>query len=205
MRLRNSRTQLSVARLRRIGTKRHRIKRRKAHANFPTRRNAPNSLHNFAQKSRAILKTSPVLPFPRMRAKKFMPQISMAMFHIDKIKTQFRSHAPSAMEILDDAFDFPIREHWKIGSQTKPPIQNRMPIQNLRLRPRMRIRFAVPPRMRKLQTNKQSVIGTRRKFVLCNKRSAKLREPGKSMLRNHKLIRIRSPRVRDGDGLAPPN
>src|SRR5258705_819725 len=139
MTLGNSRPEFSIGGQRRIRPVRHSIKSRNAHPNFQTRRNSPNSLHNFAQESRAIFKTSPVLPFPRMRPKKFMPQISMTMFHINKIKTQFRSNAPRATKILNDPANLAIREHRKIGGQTKPPIQNRMPMQNLRLLARMGI------------------------------------------------------------------
>src|SRR5258705_12558101 len=151
MTLGNSRPEFSIGGQRRIRPVRHSIKSRNAHPNFQTRRNSPNSLHNFAQESRAIFKTPPVLPFPRMRPKKFMPQISMTMFHINKIKTQLRSHAPSRMKVFNDSFDLAIRKQRKIGRQTKPPVQNRMPMQNPRLRARMGIGLAVPPRMRKLQ------------------------------------------------------
>src|SRR6266850_3323520 len=134
-----------------------------------------------------------------------MPQISMTMFHINKIKTKLRSNAPSGMKVFNDSFDLAIGEHRKIGGQAKPPIQNRMPMQNLRLRPSVGVRLAVPPRMRKLQPNQQPRVRASSKLVLRNKRSAKLRKPSPRMLRKHQLIRISAPRVRDRDGLATPN
>src|SRR5258706_4207179 len=149
MRLGNSRAELRatcpIRRLRRIGMERHSIKRRNANANFQAGRSSANPFHNVAQKSRPILKTSPILPFPSMSPKKFMPQISMTMFQVDKIKTKLPSNARSAMKLLDNAFDFRISKHRNITSYTKPPIQNRMPKQNLRLRASMPIRIAVPP------------------------------------------------------------
>src|SRR5258708_14275884 len=209
MRLRNPRAQFSanfpIGGLRRIGMERHSVKRGDAHANFQLRGSRANSLHNFAQESRAILKTSSVLPFPSVRAKKFVPQISMAMLDVDKIKTKLPRDARRAMKILDDVFDFRICEQRKIARQTKPPVQNRMTIQNARLRPMPRIRFAVAPRMRKLQTNQQPRIRTYSELMFLSERGAQLRQPRARMLRNHKLIRIRPPAVRDGDGFAAPN
>src|SRR5882762_7412216 len=129
----------------------------------------------------------------------------MTMFHINKIKTQLRSNAPSATKILNNPFNLSIREQRKIGGQTQPPIQNRMPMQNLRLTASVRIRLAVPPRMRELQPNQQPRVRASSKLVLRNKRSPKLRKPSPSMLRKHQLIRIRAPRVRHRDGFAAPN
>src|SRR5260221_783876 len=191
MRLWNSRTQFSIGRLRRIGVERHGVKRGDAHANFQLRRRRANSLHNFAQESRAILKTSSVLPFPSVRAEKFVSQISMAMLDVNKIKARLQRDARSAMKIFDDSANLSVGEHRKIARQTEPPIQNRMTIQNTRLRAMLRIRFAVAPRMRKLQTNQQSRIRTHPMLLLRNKRSAQLRRPTARMLRNHKLMRIR--------------
>jgi len=72
---------------RRIWPERHSIKSRNAPPQFSIPARQPEfPAQTFAQKSRAILKTPSILPFPRMRPKKFMPQISMAMFHINKIK-----------------------------------------------------------------------------------------------------------------------
>ena len=69
----------------------------------------------------------------------------------------------------------------------------------------MQIRFAVSPRMRKLQTNKQALIGPRRKLVLGNECGTQLCEPSTCMLRDHQLIRIRAAAVRDGNGFAAPD
>src|SRR6267154_3251387 len=80
-----------------------------------------------------------------------------------------------------------------------------MPVQNLRLTASVRVRLAVPPRMRKLQPNQQTRIGTSSYLMLRNQLSPKLRKPSPRMLRKHQLIRISAPRARDRDGLAAPN
>src|SRR5260370_27614765 len=143
--LRNSRTrlsiQLAIRRLRRIGMERQGVKRGNAHATLQSRRRHANSLHNFAQKSRAILETSSVLPFPRVRAQKFVTQISVTMFYVDEIETEFGGNARRAVKFFDDSADFSIREKREIVPQTEPPIPNRMAIQSTRLRARVRIRF----------------------------------------------------------------
>src|SRR6266852_1911205 len=153
VRLRNSWAQFSfqlaahfsIGGLRRIGMERHSVKRGDAHADFQLRRRCANSLHHFAQKSRAIFKTSSVLPFPGMRAQKFVPQISVAMLDVDKIKTELPRDARRAMKLFDDSANLSICEQRKIARQTEPPIQNRMAIQKARLRPLVGIWFAVAP------------------------------------------------------------
>src|SRR5258708_6970422 len=184
---------------------RHGVKRGDAHANFQLRRRRANSLHNLAQKSRAILETSSILPFPSVRAQEFVSQISMAMLDVDKIKTKLPRDARRAVKLFNDSANLAIREERKIARQTKPPVQNRMAVQNARLRPMLRIRFAVTPRMRKLQTNQQPRIRTRSELVFLSEGSTQLRQPRARMLRNHQLIRIRPPAARDGDGFAAPN
>src|SRR5258708_6085388 len=144
---------------------RHGVKRGNAHANFQLRRRRANSPHNFAQKSRAILETSSILPFPSVRAQEFVSQISMAMLDVDKIKAEFPRDARRAMKLFNDPGNLAIREQRKIARQTKPPVQNRVTIQNARLRPMPRVRFAVAPRMRKLQTNQQPRIRTRSELM----------------------------------------
>src|SRR5260370_40491568 len=89
----------------------------------------------------------------------FRSQISMAMFYVDKIETEFGGNARRAVKFFDDSADFSIREKREIVPQTEPPIQNRMAIQSTRLRERVRIRFAVTARMRTLQTNQKVFIG----------------------------------------------
>ena len=44
----------------------------KPHTYLQVRSNRTNPFHNFAQKSRSILKTPAVVPFPRMRAQEFV-------------------------------------------------------------------------------------------------------------------------------------
>src|SRR5260221_13523351 len=176
--LRNSRTHFSaifsVGGLRRIGMERHGVKRGNAHADFQLRRRRANSLHDFAQESRAILKTSSVPPFPSVRAQKFVPQISMAMFDVDKIKTKLPRGARRTMELFNDPANLSVGKQWKIARQTEPAIQNRMEIQNARLRPMLRIWVAEAPRMRKLQANQQSRILTRGELMFLNERTTQL-------------------------------
>src|SRR5258708_6107958 len=207
--LRNSRTHFSaifsVGGLRRIGMERHGVKRGNAHADFQLRRRRANSLHDFAQESRAILKTPSVPPSPSVRAKKFVPQISMAMFDVEKIKTKPPRGARRAMELFNDPANLSVGKQWKIARQTEPAIQNRMAIQNARLLPMLRIWFEVAPRMRKLQANQQSPIRTTASLMFLPDLTAQLRQPRARMLGNHQLIRIRPPAARNGDGFAAPN
>src|SRR6202047_3951164 len=129
----------------------------------------------------------------------------MAMLDVDKIKTKLPRDARRAMKLFDDSANLSVGKQRKIARQTEPSIQNRMTIQNARLRPMLRIRFAVAPRMRKLQTNQQPHIRTCSKLMFFSERSAQLRQPRVRMLRNHQLIRIRPPAARNRDGFAAPN
>ena len=98
--------------------KRHRIKCRKPHADANSRRHGTNPLHHFPQESRAILKTSAVLPFPRVRAEKFVTQIPVAMFDVHKIETQFVSHFCRAMKVFNDRTDFAVSQNQIVTRQS---------------------------------------------------------------------------------------
>src|SRR4029077_5160559 len=111
----NPRTQFSAARQSRIRAKRNRVKRRKPHANIKRWRNSANALYNISQKSRAILEAAPVLPFSRMRAQKFVPQVSVAMLDIHEIEAQFLSHFCRAMKIFDNRADFTVAHNWIVA------------------------------------------------------------------------------------------
>src|SRR5712664_1023504 len=101
MRFGDSGPQLTIRRLRRIGTKWHGVERGEPHANRKPRRNRANPLHNFSQKSRAIFKTPAVLPFSCVRAQEFMPQVTVAMLDVHEIKTQLTRDSCCSMEFLD--------------------------------------------------------------------------------------------------------
>src|SRR5271167_1438765 len=107
----NSRSQLSRCRTRRIRPIGNRVKGRKPHSNLQSRSDRAYSLHYFSQESRAILEASAVLPFSRMGAEKFVPQITVAMLNVHKAKTQFARHARSAVKLLNDFFDLRVGHH----------------------------------------------------------------------------------------------
>src|SRR5712664_1676071 len=158
----NSRTQLSICRLGRIGAKWHSVKRGEPHANLQPRRNRANPLHDFSQKSRTILEASAVWPSPRMRAQEFVPQVSVAMLDVHEVEAQFTRHFSRAMKLFDDRADFRVRQKRIVTGQPQFSIQDRMMIENARLRLVACIRTRVASRMRQLQSDQQPFVRTRR-------------------------------------------
>src|ERR1700676_3975252 len=114
MRLRNSGPQFPVRGLRWIGMKRHGVKCGDAHANLKVWRCGANTLHDLAQKSSAIVKASSIFSIASVRAQKFMAQVTVTMFDVDKIETKIAGDARRAMKLLDDSANFSVREQGKI-------------------------------------------------------------------------------------------
>src|SRR6267143_951400 len=205
MRFGNSRPQLSVRRLGRIRMKWHDVKRREPHANRKPRRNRANTLDNFSQKSRTVLEASAVWPLPRMRAQEFVPQVSVAMLDVHKVETQFTRHFCRAMKLFDDRADFSVRQERIIAGQPQFSIQNRVMIKDAWFRLVARIRTAVSPGMRQLQSDEQPFVRTRRSPVLFDQHLSQSRQSLSRVLSDNELIRIRAPLVRNCDRLTSPN
>src|SRR5437667_7076370 len=83
-RFRNSRPRLAVHRLRRIRAVGNSVKRRKPHSDLQPRRIRTNARDDFPQKARPIFKAAAVFSLSRVRAEKFMPQITVAMLDVTK-------------------------------------------------------------------------------------------------------------------------
>ena len=137
----------------RIGTKRHRVKRGESHTDVQSRRYGTDPLQHFAQKPRAILETPAVLPFSRMRAQKFVPQITVAMLDVHEIEAQFPRHFRCAMKIFNDRLNFAIGQNGIVASQSQSPIQDRVMIKDARLRLAVCIRPAESSGMCQLQSD----------------------------------------------------
>ena len=162
-------------------------------------------LNDLAQKSCAIIKTSSIFSIAGVRAQKFVAQVAMAMFDVDKIETDLAGDTRRTLKLLDDSANFSVREQGKIAGQAESAIQNRMAVQNSWLRAIVRIRLAVAAGVRKLQANQQAVSRSCGSFVFRNQLGAQLRQACACMLCDDKLIGIRTRTVRDSGGFASPN
>src|SRR5450432_1402438 len=114
----------------------------------------------------------------------------MTVFYIDEIKPQFAGRTGRAVKIINDAGDLLVGQYRRIRGQTNPGIKNRVVIQNPGLRPIMGGWTTVSSRMGQLQSDKRPTIVTGRLSMRCKQRGSQLRQAGKSVLGNHKLIRI---------------
>src|SRR6266436_1471412 len=131
--------------------------------NFPfadvhPRRRRADPLQHFPQKSRAVLKTPAILPFSRMRAKKFVPQVPVAMLDVHEVETQLTRHSCRAMKVFNDRTDFAVGQDWIAVRQSQSSIQDRVMIKDARLRPVMCIRTAVASGMRQLQSDEEPLV-----------------------------------------------
>ena len=157
-RFRNSRPRLAVHRLRRIRAVGNSVKRRKPHSDLQPRRIRTNARDDFPQKARPIFKAAAVFSLSRVRAEKFMPQITVAMLDVDKIESQILREFRRSMKIRDDRFYLGILQQRVAAGDAESLIQNWMVIQNARLGFCVMIRPAVSPRMRQLQPDDQSIL-----------------------------------------------
>src|SRR5713226_9545146 len=205
MRFGNSRPQLSIRRLRRIGTKWHSVERREPDANRKLRRNRANTLHNFSQKSRAIFKTSTVLPFSSVGAQEFVPQITVAVLDVHEVETQLNRHLCRAMEFFDDHAYLSVAQNGIVARQSQFSIQDRMMIENAWFRRVMRIWTAVASGMRQLQSDEKPFVRTRRPPVFLHQCLSQSRQSFSRVPRNHELIRIRAPFVRNRNRFSSPD
>src|SRR3954464_12935840 len=93
---------------------RHGIEGRQPHANLKTRSPRTNPSNYFAQKSRAIRKTAAVFATTCVGTKKFVSQIPMAVFNVNKVESNLCRHGASPLEVLDNRIDFAIAEDWVV-------------------------------------------------------------------------------------------
>src|SRR5437660_12688855 len=149
-RFRNSRPRLAVHRLRRIRAVGNSVKRRKPHSDLQPRRIRTNARDDFPQKARPIFKAAAVFSLSRVRAEKFMPQITVAMLDVDKIESQILRAFRRSMKIRDDRFYLGILQKRVVAGDAESLIHIRMVIENPRLVFCVMIQPAVAPRMRQL-------------------------------------------------------
>ena len=145
---------------------------------------------NLAQKAGAILETSAVAACARVGAEKFVAEIAVAMLYIHKVEAQLPRHQRGAMKVLNDGFNFRVRQHGKVGRQTQPPIEERMMIENARLGAAVRIGAAVAAGIRQLQTDQQAVVGAGGQAMLFDQCGAQAGQAFLGMRSRHQLIGI---------------
>ncbi len=80
------------------------IKGRQPYTDFKPRCFHPNSRDNFTQKPRAVLKTSAKWTGAVMCCQELMPEVAMAVFEIDKVKTGL----PGQYSRMDERIDNPV-------------------------------------------------------------------------------------------------
>src|SRR5579863_2948895 len=96
-----------------------------------------------------------------MRAQKFVSEIAVAMFDVHEIETETCRGGRRAMEVLDDRADLTVAQQRKFGAEPQPPVEDRMVIEDSRLRTLVRIGTAVAARVGELQADQQAVVGAR--------------------------------------------
>ena len=134
-----------------------------------------------------------------------MPQISMTMLNVHKVKAQLPRHFSCTVKILDDCFNFRVFKKRIIARQAQPAIQYRMVIKNAWLRPVVRIRAAVPPGMGQLQANEKPVLRARCLLMFFAENSSRPCQALASVGCNHKLLRIGAAFVRNRDRFSSPD
>src|SRR5262245_40274891 len=140
-----------------------------------------------------------------MRAEKFMAEITVTVFDVHKIETQFPCGFRRAMKILDDLANFSVRENGIVIRQSQSSIQDRMAIKNARLGPVVCIRPAKSSRMRQLQSDKEAFLGSRH-LAMFFKDSLPQCAAGRMRLRrHHKVVRIGAAFVRNANRLPSPD
>src|SRR6266700_6094230 len=109
------------------------------------------------------------------------------------------------MEFFDDGADLSVGKNRKVGRQSQSLIQDRMVINDARLRVAVCIWPAKSSGMRQLQSDHESFNRTRCTAMLFDQRVAQLCQSCSGVPRNHQLIRIRAALVRNSNGFASPD
>src|SRR5262249_30792742 len=101
-----------------------------------------------------------------MRAQKFVPQITMAMLHVHKIESQLPCHSRRAMEVLNSPAHVAVAKYRIVRGQIQATVQNRVTIQDSRLRLPVRVWPAITAGVRQLQPDEEARIRSRNFLVL---------------------------------------
>ena len=129
----------------------------KAARRFQAPAQSANAFDDFSQEARSILEASAVIAFTNMRAQKLMPQITVTMFHVYKIKTDLASNLRRSVKRFDDPANLAVCEQRVIVRQSQSLVQKRVMIKYARRGAAIAFRATVPTRMRQLQTDKQII------------------------------------------------
>ena len=163
-----------------------------------------DALHDFAQKARAVLEAAAIASFARVRAQKFVAEIAVAVFDVHEIEAEAPGHARRAMEVLDDRARSRRRSAADNRRQIPAPVQNRMVIENSRLRAVVRVGTAVAAGVRELQPDQQAVVGAGGQRCSSIKTSSQMWPSLRSVCgRDHELIGIGAPFVRTATASPP--
>src|SRR5437868_1521707 len=165
------------ARLRegRVRSVRDKIKRAESNGKVDRVFIGANARDDLTQNSRSIFKTSSVSPRARVRAEKFVQQVTVAMFDVHKIRARLPGNARGANVIFDEFIDLRVRENLRIRRDAKFCVEDRMSKRNARLEPALVIGFAKPPRMRQLKSDHQILRASESLAMNTNERLTNLR------------------------------
>jgi FtsP/CotA-like multicopper oxidase with cupredoxin domain len=149
------------------------------------------------------LPSQPYNSFPQSHpGEKILIRFVGAGLDLHPLHTHGQNHLQIARE---GAIYVGVGQRGEIAGQVKPPIQNGVVKSNSGFGPIMLVRSAVASRVRQLQANQQSIVGTSGQPVFFDQGGSQPREPLFGMGRQQQLIGIGPPLGRDRHRLATPN
>ena len=141
------------------GFKRQAIEKRKTERNFDLRNLRPDTFHDLPEKTGAVFKVAAEFPRPVEGTQKFMSEIAVCHFYIDKLESGFMGKAGGFNEASDDPFHFGIGNHIIFG-RMKFFIQKRVRIGGHGLQSGIIVGVAETAGVGQLQTDEKIIGGS---------------------------------------------
>src|SRR3984957_9998559 len=135
-----------------------------------------DALNYLAQEASAILETATILTRTSVCAQKFVAQIAVTVLDVHEIEAQLPSRASCGVKILDDSFDFRVGQEGIVVWQIQAAIQNRVAIENARLRVVVNMGPAIAAGVCELNPDEQVVVRAHGPAVLRNQYGAQPRD-----------------------------
>ena len=125
--LRDARPELARLRAVGVGTMRNHVEQAETNAEIDRVPAGANARHDLPQHTGAVFKTAAVFSGPRVRAKKLVQQITVAVLEIHEIRAYFPGDARRAHVVGDEFLHLRVAQHLIVAGDVELLVENGMP------------------------------------------------------------------------------
>ena len=147
----------------------------------------------------------PKSPGRRLGREKLVAQVAVTVLQVDEVEADVARVLRGDHVVVDELADVAIAHQRIVGRETELAIEDRMPIEDHRLHPRLVVGLAEASRVRELQSDHEIVVVAHRLAVPRHERLAHRRDLGLGGFGHQQLVGIGAAVVAHRDRFAAPD